>query len=115
SGRSDDDLKSETIMIRSTLLGVSSLKKSFAIFPLALGMAALAHGQAAVPTKVAIIHVQSAILATKDGQKATQDLQGRFTPRKSDLDKKQADLASLNDQLKKGSATMSDAAKDKIT
>ncbi|HYW45486.1 MAG TPA: OmpH family outer membrane protein [Bryobacteraceae bacterium] len=91
------------------------MKKRFAVFPaLLVGMTAVAYAQA-TPTKVAIIAVQTAILGTKDGQKATADLQNRFSPKKAELDKKQADLASLQDQLKKGSATMSDAAKEKIT
>ena len=66
------------------------------------------------PTKVAIIHVQNAILQTKDGQKAAGELQGRFAPKKAELDKKQADIAALQDQLRKGSATMSEDAKAKL-
>jgi outer membrane protein len=90
------------------------LKKNFAVVPaLALGMAVLAHAQAATPSKVAIIHVQNAILSTKDGQKAQNDLQTKFNPRKQQIEKKQADIQSLQDQVKKGSATMSDDAKNK--
>jgi outer membrane protein len=91
------------------------LKKSFATFPallFALAVAAGAQGQ--TPTKVGIIAVQQAILSTKDGQKATQDLQAKFNPTKSKLDQRQQELASLQDQLKKGGATMSDAAKEKL-
>jgi outer membrane protein len=90
------------------------LKKSFSVVPaLVLGLAVLtAHAQ--TPTKVAIIHVQSAILATKDGQKAQQDLQSQFNPKKATFEKKQQELANLQEQMKKGSATMSDAARDKM-
>ena len=89
------------------------MKKNFVVVPtLVLGMAAMVHAQ--TPTKVAIIHVQNAILQTKDGQKAAGELQGRFAPKKADLDKKQADIASLQDQLRKGSATMSEDAKAKL-
>jgi outer membrane protein len=89
------------------------LKKNFVVVPtLVLGMAAMVHAQA--PAKVAIIHVQNAILQTKDGQKAATELQGRFAPKKADLDKKQADIATLQDQLRKGSATMSEDAKAKL-
>ena len=63
---------------------------------------------------MAIIHVQNAILQTKDGQKAASDLQGRFAPKKADLDKKQSDIAALQDTLRKGSATMSEEAKAKL-
>src|SRR5262249_50776744 len=85
------------------------------MFPaFALGFAALAHAQAA-PTKVAIINVQQAILQTKDGQKASADLQAKFMPRRQQLDKKQADIQAQQEQMKKGSATMSDEAKQKLT
>ena len=88
------------------------MKKIFALPVLALGMAAMAHAQN--PTKVAIIHVQNAILSTKEGQKAAGDLTAKFAPKKAELDKKQADLASLQDQLRKGSATMSEEVKNKL-
>jgi outer membrane protein len=101
-------------MVVSSNLGVFSLKKNFVVFPaLVLGMAAMAHAQAP-PAKVAIIHVQNAILSTKDGQKAASELQGRFAPKKAEIDKKQSDIAALQDQLRKGSATMSEDAKAKL-
>jgi outer membrane protein len=91
------------------------LKKNFAVFPaLALGLAAFAHAQAAAPTKVAIISVQQAILQTQDGQKASAALQAKFTPRRSEMEKKDASIKALQDQMKKGSATMSEEAKTKI-
>jgi outer membrane protein len=100
-------------MVVFSHLGVFSLKKNFFVFPaLVLGMAAMVHAQA--PSKVAIIHVQNAILQTKDGQKAATELQSRFKPKKDALDKKQADLAALQDQLRKGSATMSEEVKAKL-
>jgi len=90
------------------------LNKNFVVFPtLVFGLAAMAFGQAA-PTKVAIIHVQNAILQTKEGQKAAADLNTRFAPKKAALDKKQSDIAALQDQLRKGSATMSEDAKAKL-
>jgi len=90
------------------------LKKNFVVSAaLVLGIAALAKAQAP-PTKIAIINMQGAILSTKDGQKAQQELQNKFTPKKSELEKKQADLTALQEQLRKGSATMSDEAKAKI-
>jgi outer membrane protein len=89
------------------------LKKIF-MFPAAvLCMALSAHAQAA-PTKVAVIQVQTAILSTKDGQKAAGELQGKFAPKKSEIDKKQSDIAAMQDQLKKGQATMSEDARTKL-
>ena len=90
------------------------MNKTFAVLPaLALGIAVLA--QAQTTTKIGIIHVQNAILSTKDGQKAASDLQTRFAPKKAELDKKQANIAALQDQYRKGAATMSDDAKTKLT
>ena len=92
------------------------MKKSFVAFPaLVLGLAVLANAQStAAPTKVAIINIQAAIVGTKDGQKAQQDLATRFGPKRTALEKKNTELTALQDQLKKGSATMSDDAKNKI-
>jgi outer membrane protein len=90
------------------------LTKNLLVFPaFALGFAALAHAQAA-PTKVAIISVQQAILQTKDGQKASGELQAKFLPRRQELEKKQASIQALQEQMKKGSATMSEDAKNKL-
>ncbi len=91
------------------------MKKNCIVFSaFALGLAVLAQAQSASPNKVAIIHVQNAILQTKDGQKAQQELQAKFNPRKQQIEKKQADIAALQDQMKKGSATMSDDAKTRL-
>jgi len=67
--------------------------------------------QAQTPTKVGVIQVQEAILSTKEGQKAATELQDKFKGRRGDLEKKQNDIATLQDQLKKGGVTMSDEAK----
>ncbi len=91
------------------------MTKNLLVFPaFALGFAALAQAQAAAPTKVAIISVQQAILQTKDGQKASGELQAKFRPRRQELEKKQASIQTLQEQMKKGSATMSDDAKTKL-
>jgi Skp family chaperone for outer membrane proteins len=90
------------------------LKKNLVLPALVLGVAALAQAQGQVPTKIAVINVQTAILSTKDGQRAAADLQTAFNPRQQDLEKKQADLTALQDQLRKGSATMSEEAKTKL-
>jgi outer membrane protein len=88
------------------------LKKIFVYPALALGIVLSAHAQA--PTKIATIQVQTAILTTKDGQKAAAELQTKFAPKKSEFEKKQADIANLQDTLKKGQATMSEDARTKL-
>ena len=61
-----------------------------------------------------IIQIQNAILSTKDGQKAVGELRTRFEPKRTELEKKQANIAAMQDQLRKGSATMSEDAKKKL-
>jgi outer membrane protein len=70
--------------------------------------------QTSPQTKVGIIHIQNAIISTKDGQKAAADLTAKFAPRKGDLEKKQSTVAQLQDQLRKGTNTMSEEAKQKL-
>jgi outer membrane protein len=89
------------------------LKKIF-VFPLMVaGLALSLHAQAP-PTKVVTIQVQTAILTTKDGQKAAAALQTKFAPKRAEFEKKQADIAALQEQLKKGQATMSEDARAKL-
>jgi outer membrane protein len=92
------------------------LKTKLIFLPtLALGITMLANAQAATtPTKVGIIHIQNAILATKDGQKAANDLQSKFGPTKSQIDKMQNDVLQVEDKLKKGSQTLSDDARQQL-
>jgi outer membrane protein len=109
------------------------LNKKVAISALALGLATFAAAQtvappsgasapaakpagmpAAVPTRIAIINIQKAIVDTKEGQKAAASLQTKFNPRKATLEKRQADIQSMQDQLRKGSATMSEEAKARM-
>jgi outer membrane protein len=91
------------------------LKKSFIVAPvLALATAMFAQAQQPVPTKVGIIQIQNALLSTKDGQKAVADLQARFGPKRTELEKKQQAIMDLQQKLRTGSATMSDEAKNKL-
>jgi outer membrane protein len=92
------------------------LKKTLISLPaLVLGITMLANAQAATtPTKVGIIHIQNCILATKDGQKAANDLQSKFSPTKSQIDKMQNDVLQVEDKLKKGSQTLSDDARQQL-
>lgn len=64
--------------------------------------------------KLAVINIQQAIVETKDGQKARADLQAKFGPTQKELQDKQAKLAALQDQYRKGQNTLSDEAKQKL-
>jgi outer membrane protein len=79
-----------------------------------MGMAALAAAQGG-PAKPATIHIQKAILSTKDGEKASVDLQNKFAPRRAAIEKKNTDMLAKQDQLKKGAATMSQEARDRLS
>jgi outer membrane protein len=82
---------------------------------LAFGLATLGFGQAATtPVKVGTIHFQNAIIGTRDGQKAAQELQGRFDPKRKELEKKKSDIEQLQVQLRNGSNTMSEEQKAKL-
>jgi len=65
------------------------------------------------PVKIAVIDIQAAIIQTKDGQKAAADLKTKFGPKQSELEKKQSDIAQLQQTLSKGSNTLSEEVKQK--
>jgi outer membrane protein len=115
------------------------LKKNFATVAISLGFAAMAYAQGApaqaaqaanrpappaaalppagnvtLPTKIAVIDIQVAIMNTKEGSAAAGALQVKYQPKKDEFDKRQRDIQALQDQVKKGAATMSDDAKAKI-
>ena len=93
------------------------MKKNMTVLSL-LGLGTILAGvsapAAAQTQKLAVINIQQAILGTKDGQKAAADLNSRFDPKKKELQDKQARVASLQDQYRKGQNTLSDEAKNKL-
>ena len=66
------------------------------------------------PTKVGIIHIQNAIIGTKDGQVAAKSLEERFMPRRKEVEKKQADIGAMQNQLRASSNTASEEVKNKL-
>lgn len=76
---------------------MKNLKLIVPILGLALALAASAQTNG----KIGVINIQAAIANTKDGQKAASDLQQQFGPKKAQLDKQQADIRQLQDQLSK--------------
>jgi outer membrane protein len=103
-------------------------KTLFALAAFGAGMAAISFAQApsapvpsaapasaAVPTKVAVIQIQAALAATKEGQKAAAELETKMSPRKKDLEAKQAEIKELQDKLQRGGNTLSDTAKEDLT
>jgi outer membrane protein len=115
------------------------LKKNFATVAISLAFAAMAYAQGApaqtaqaanrpsppaaalppagnvtLPTKIAVIDIQVAIMNTKEGSAQAGVLQAKYQPKKDEFDKRQRDIQALQDQVKKGAATMSEDAKAKI-
>jgi outer membrane protein len=74
-------------------------------------VAAAAYAQ---PSKIATIQVQAALAQTKEGKNSLQALEGKFSTRRSALEKKQSDIAALQNQMRAGSATMSAEAKERL-
>ena len=86
------------------------MKSTSLVLP-ALGLAwALSLG-AQSPGKVGVINIQSAIVSTNDGKKAASEIQTRFNPKKSEVDKRQSEISQLQDQLNLGRNTLSEEAR----
>ncbi|MDX2151021.1 MAG: OmpH family outer membrane protein [Bryobacteraceae bacterium] len=66
------------------------------------------------PSKVGIINIQAAIVSTADGKKAAAELETRFGPKRKEMEAKQADIRTKQDQLQKGQNTMSEDARQKL-
>jgi outer membrane protein len=64
--------------------------------------------------KFAVINIQGAIISTKDGQKAAAELNAKTAPKKKELEQKQNEINALQDQLNKGSNTLSETAKNDL-
>ena len=86
---------------------------SFAIAALALVLALPAAAQNT--GKIGVINLQNAIVGTKDGQKAGNEIQTRFNPKKAELEKRQSDIAQLQEQLNRGGTTLSEDARARLT
>lgn len=69
---------------------------------------------AAQPSKIAVINLQQAIISTKDGQKAAKDLEAKFMPKRQEIEKRQSEIAALQNQLRASSNTASEDAKNKL-
>lgn len=66
------------------------------------------------PTKIGVLDLQTVIIKTKEGEKAAAELKAKFTPRETEMQKKQQDILALQTQLRNGQNTMSDANKQKL-
>jgi outer membrane protein len=81
-----------------------------AVLALSLALPAVAQNAG----KIGVISIQGAIVGTQDGQKAAKEIQARFNPKKAELDKRQTEIAQLQDQLNRGRNTLSEEAVQKL-
>lgn len=84
------------------------------LFSVLLSATLAGSAQTASPTKVGIINIQQAIISTSDGQKAAKELEDKSAPKKKDLERLQAEINSLRDQLNKMSSVGSEDQKRKL-
>lgn len=82
------------------------------MWPVAVALSAMA--VFAQGTKVGVVNIQAALVATKDGQKAASELEGRRAPKQKDLERKQAEIRSLQESLNRGGNAMSEQAKAEL-
>jgi outer membrane protein len=107
-------MKMNVVVIPALVLAAVSAQAQGQTNPPAAAQAArpaASAGAAAMPTRIGLINVRDAIMGTADGKKAALDLEEKFATRKTALQKRQIDLQAKKDQLNRGGAAMSDAAK----
>ena len=68
---------------------------------------------AALSAKIAVIAMNDAMLATIEGKAAVAGMQAKYEPRRAKLEKEGAAIQALEDQLRKGGATMTREAQQK--
>lgn len=65
--------------------------------------------------KVAVINMQAAITGTRDGQSAQQELAAKVGPKQKEFNNRTAEIAQLEDQLRKSGSVMSELSKQELT
>jgi outer membrane protein len=86
-----------------------------------LGAVALSmHSQNTAPktamaAKVAVVAMRDAMVNTLDGKKAAAAMQSKFEPTRAGLEKRQLELQTMSEQLRKGGATMTPEAQQKLS
>ena len=82
------------------------------ILPVAmLAVPLAAHAQG----KIGIININGAIGTTQEGKKAIADMQKKYQPRQQELQRLQQEINSIQDQLGKQTATLSDEEQRRLS
>jgi outer membrane protein len=66
-------------------------------------------------SKIGVLNIQESIGKSAEGKKAFAELQKKYQPREQDLGRQQQDIAALQDQLQKQSATLSNEEQARLT
>ena len=69
----------------------------------------------ALAAKVAVVGMRDAMLNTQDGKQAMAVMQAKFDPMRIGMEKRQAELQTMAEQLRKGAATMAAEAQQKLS
>lgn len=102
------------LAISGLLLGAATVAFAQSQPPTPVVVAPAGSVPAPLPVRVATIFGQNAIVSTQEGQKASAALTAKFAPKRDEFTRKQAELQTLRDQLKKGQASMSAEARDSL-
>jgi outer membrane protein len=82
-----------------------------------LGAATWVAGQDPATTagdKIAVINIQAAIASTGEGKAALSELEKKYEPKRQDLQRRQEEVSTLQDQLQKQAATLSDEERSRL-
>jgi Skp family chaperone for outer membrane proteins len=69
---------------------------------------------AAAQVKIGFLNIQAAILNTAEGKKALADLDKKYQPKRTELQKMQQDIQALEDQIQRQQTAASDAAQAQL-
>jgi outer membrane protein len=83
----------------------------------ALAGSATLRAQTAAPaqSKIGVINIQAAIANTGEGKKVIADLQKKYQPRQTELQRLQQEIQAIQDQLSKQQATLSEEEQGRLS
>lgn len=74
-----------------------------------------AQSAVSAPGKIGVINIQAAIAGTVEGKKVIGDLQKKYQPRQTELQRLQQEIQAIQDQLSKGQATLSEDEQGRLS
>jgi outer membrane protein len=111
------NLQGETVMKMTTVAKMTKTQMIASMVLVGFLGAALvgsaSQAQAASDIKIGYVDLQKAIQETSAGKKAKKELEKEFNAKKEELAKKEKDLKSMNDDLEKKKAVLSDEVRNK--